>query len=433
MTNPSFHETVMLHYNKATKTMCLDPNISVVLKNPERILEVNFPVKMDNGKVKVFTGYRVQDNTARGPAKGGVRFAQDVNIGEVKALAKLMSLKCAVMDLPYGGGKGGVCCNPKQLSESELEKLSRRFFSEIFTIIGPEIDIPAPDVGTNSKIMAWFMDTYSMQIGYVTPSCVTGKPLSIGGSKGRLDATARGGQFVLEQAAKDFDFELNNATIAIEGFGNAGYNFARLVSYPDQDLRGNKRNYKCNVILLSDSKGAIFNEKGFDINDVAEHKRKTGSVISYNKSKTYLQTPETNGVLDLLKIECDVFVPASHENTMIKENINNLETKITLELANGPCTPKADEILIKNQVLILPGILANAGGVTVSYFEWVQGIDHLFWEAGDIDQKLEKKMKSAYKDVLSTSKKYQENMRTATYIVGIGKVGEAIKVRGIYP
>lgn len=434
MPNLNFYEIVGQNFNKAADKIQLNPNVRVILEKPERILEVNFPVKMDDGIIKMFSGYRVQHSTARGPAKGGVRYAPDAHMDEVKALATLMTWKCAVVNLPYGGGKGGITCNPKKMSDSELERMSRRYFAEISAIIGPEKDIPAPDIGTDAKIMAWFMDTYSMQKGYSIPSVVTGKPLSIGGSLGREDATARGGQFVLEQATKDTGLDLNNATVTIEGFGNAGYNFAKLVSYPEQDLRG-KRDYKCKVIAVSDSQGAILNEDGLDINSIKEHKRKTGSVIEYKKAKTF-KYPEGDGekrILDLMKIECDIFVPAAKENTMTKENINNLTTKVTVELANGPCTPKADDVLYKKGILILPGILANAGGVTVSYFEWVQGLQNFFWDAIDVDVKLKKVMEPAYRNVKEVAEKHKTDMRTAAYILAISRVEEALKVRGVYP
>lgn len=436
MPNLDFYEVVVQHYNRAADKMKLDPNVRGVLEKPERVLEVNFPVKMDDRTIKMFSGYRIQHSTARGPAKGGIRYASDVYMDEVKALATLMTWKCAVVNLPYGGGKGGVTCDPKNMSESELERLSRRYFAEIAVIIGPEKDIPAPDVNTNAKIMGWFMDTYSMQKGYAIPSVVTGKPLSIGGSLGRNDATARGGQFVLEQAAEDINLNLNKASVVIEGFGNAGYNFAKLVNYPKKDIRG-KRDYGCKVIAVSDSQGAIFNEKGLDVDSVARHKTKTGSVIGYKGAKTFKYPKETEGnerrILDLMKVECDIFVPAARENTMTKENINNLTTKVTVELANGPCTPKADDVLNKKGTLILPGILANAGGVTVSYFEWVQGLQNFFWNAEDVDRKLIEAMIPAYKSVKETARKYKTDMRTSAYILAISRVEEALKARGIYP
>lgn len=433
MTDLSFYEIVLKNYNNACKKMNLDSDMKEIMSKPERRLQVNFPVRMDDGTIKVFTGFRVQDSTACGPAKGGIRYAPQVNMDEVKALAKLMSLKCAVVNLPYGGGKGGVSCDPKSMSQLELEKMSRRFFSEISCIVGPEKDIPAPDINTNSQTMAWFMDTYSMKKGYNVPGVVTGKPLALGGSLGREDATARGGQLVLEQAAKDINLELNHATVAIEGFGNAGYHFARLVSYPEQDIRGDDNRYKCKVISISDSKGAIYNKEGLDINQVKDHKNKTGSVIGYNDAITYKATPESNGILDLMKLDCDIFVPAAHENTMNMHNIDNLEAKVTVELANGPCTPEADEVLNKKGTLILPGLLANAGGVTVSYFEWVQGMQSLYWNAEDVDKKLRDTIEPAYHAVKATAEKYNTDLRIAAYIRGINKISETLSLRGIFP
>lgn len=432
MVNLNFYEIVTQHYNRAADKMKLDSNVRVVLEKPERVLEANFPVKMDDGSWKVFQGYRIQHSTARGPSKGGIRFSPDVHMDEVKALATLMTWKCAVANLPYGGAKGGVTCDTKELSKSEIESITRRYTHEISMMIGPETDIPAPDMYTDAQIMAWIMDTYSMQRGYSVPAVVTGKPLSIGGSVGRADATARGGQFVLEEALKK-DLDLEGATVAIEGFGNAGYHFARLVSYPEQDLRGDKREYACNVIAISDSKGAIYNEDGLDIDAVKKHKDKTGSVVDYKHAQTVETVKGANGILDLMEVDCDIFVPAAKENTINKENAKNLTAKVVVELANGPCTPRADDILIENGIEVLPDILANAGGVTVSYFEWVQGLQQFFWGANEIDQNLKAAMIPAYEEVKKTSKEHKTDMRTAAYILAINKVAQAWKDRGVYP
>lgn len=408
-------EMALQQLDIVAKKMNLDPNIHRVLRKPKRELTVSIPIKMDDGKIEVFTGYRVQHNLARGPGKGGIRYHPDVTLEEVRALAMWMTWKCAVVGIPYGGAKGGVICNPKEMSLGELERLTRRFTVEISIIIGPEKDIPAPDVYTNPQVMAWIMDTFSMNKGYSIPGIVTGKPLSIGGSEGRNEATATGCVYTIEEAAKAIGMKLKGAKATVQGFGNAGSIAARLLQEAG-----------CKVIAVSDSKGGIHDEAGLDILKVIEHKGKTGSVVGYNNAKKI-----TNE--ELFEMPCDILVPAALENVITEENADNIKTKIIAEAANGPTTPEADEILYKNKVMVIPDILANAGGVTVSYFEWVQDIQALFWNLEQVNEKLHGIMTKSFKDVYEISKKYNCNMRTAAYILAVGRVAEAIKLRGIWP
>ncbi len=385
------------------------------LKRPQRELSVNFPVKMDNGSTKIFTGYRVQHSMARGPCKGGIRYHPDVCLDEVRALATWMTMKTAVVGIPYGGAKGGVICNPKEMSEKEIERLTRRFASEISIIIGPEKDIPAPDVYTNPHTMAWIMDTYSMTKGYATPGVVTGKPLEIGGSLGRNEATARGCVFTIREAAKELGIDLEKATAAVQGYGNAGSIAAILL-----------HELGVKIIAVSDSKGGVYNEEGLYPSEVLEHKKKTDSVIDYPGGKNI-----TNA--ELLELECDILVPAALENVITKENAENIKAKIVAEAANGPTTPEADEILYKNDIFLIPDILANAGGVTVSYFEWVQGLQSYFWTEEEVNNRLERVMIDAFHNVLEISKDKKCHMREAAYVLALKRVCDAIKTRGIYP
>ncbi|MFZ9767141.1 MAG: Glu/Leu/Phe/Val family dehydrogenase [Candidatus Limnocylindrus sp.] len=402
-------------FDLAAKRLGLDSGIAAVLREPRRQLTVHFPVRMDDGSTRVFEGHRVQHNLGRGPAKGGIRFHQDVNIDEVKALAMWMSWKCAVMDLPYGGGKGGVTVDPKQLSQGELERLTRRFTTEIAVIIGPESDIPAPDVNTNSQTMAWMMDTYSMHVGYTVPGVVTGKPIALGGSKGRNEATARGAVFCIREAADKINLSLKGATVVVQGYGNAGSIAARLIS----DL-GSK------VIAVSDSSGGIHNPAGLDLDALDAHKKKTGSVVGFAGA-----TPVSNQAI--LEIPCDVLIPAALENQITAENAGKIKTKIVAEAANGPTTPEADEILFANGAMVIPDILCNAGGVTVSYFEWVQDLNRDFWEEDEVNVRLEKKMVRAFHEVYEMAQKEKSHLRTGAYLLSVQRVADAMKVRGIYP
>ena len=409
-------ETAQRQVDIVAKVLNLDPGTTSILKHPKRELTVNFPVRMDDGSYRVFTGYRVQYNMARGHCKGGIRYHPQVSLDEVRALAAWMTWKCAVVNLPYGGAKGGVICDPKHMSKGELERLTRRFASEISPIIGPEMDVPAPDVYTDSQTMAWIMDTYSMERGYSVPGVVTGKPLSIGGSEGRGEATGRGVMYVVREAAKDLKLDVKKATVAIQGFGNAGSVAGNLI----------QRELGSKIIAVSDSRGGIHNPAGFDLAAVEAHKQKTGSVVNFPGSK-----PVGND--ELLGLECDVLIPAALENQITRENAKGVKAKIVAEAANGPTTPEADDILFSNKVTVLPDILANAGGVTVSYFEWVQDLQGYFWEVHDVNARLEKVMSASYRAVADLARKHGVHNRTAAYVLAIGRVTEAMKVRGIYP
>ncbi|HXU13214.1 MAG TPA: Glu/Leu/Phe/Val dehydrogenase, partial [Candidatus Binatia bacterium] len=364
---------------------------------------------------KVFEGYRVQHNLARGPAKGGIRYHPSVTLDEVKALASWMTWKCATVNIPYGGGKGGVICDPKNMSLRELENMTRRYASEISIIIGPERDIPAPDVYTNAQTMAWIMDTYSMTVGATQLGVVTGKPLQIGGSQGRAEATARGVQFVTREACRERSISLKGAKVAVQGFGNAGSVAARLLSEDG-----------ASIIAVSDSSGGILNPKGLNIPAVLAHKETTGSLRGFRDADTISNDR-------LLELECDILVPAALENQITLANAGKIRAKIVAEAANGPTTPGADEILHKNGVFLIPDILANAGGVTVSYFEWVQSLQAFFWEEAQVNHHLEKVMTRAFNEVLSIAKKFNVHMRAAAYILAVGRVAEATRIRGIYP
>ncbi len=399
----------------AAKKLELDKDMVDWIKTPRRELTVNFPVKMDNGSTKVFTGYRIQHNIAKGPCKGGIRYHPDVCLDEVRALATWMTMKCAVMNLPFGGAKGGVICNPKEMSKGELERLTRRFTSEISIIIGPDRDIPAPDVYTNPQTMAWIMDTYSMNKGYSTLGVVTGKPLDVGGSKGRNEATARGCVFTVREAAKKLGIDLKKATGAVQGYGNAGSIAAILLH--EQGVK---------IIAVSDSKGAIYNKDGLDPSKVLEHKQKTGSVVGYTGNKKI-----TNE--ELLELECDILVPAALENVITGKNASKIKAKIIAEAANGPTTPEADKILEKRSIFLIPDILANAGGVTVSYFEWVQGLHAHFWSEKQVNSELENSMIESFNDVYNIHEKRKVNMRTAAYILALKRVSDATRIRGVFP
>ena len=415
MSQKSAWAVAQQQFDLAAKRLNLDPGIAAVLREPRRQLTVHFPVRMDDGSTRVFEGHRVQHNLGRGPAKGGIRFHQDVNIDEVKALAMWMSWKCAVMDLPYGGGKGGVTVDPKQLSIGEVERLTRRFTTEIAVIIGPESDIPAPDVNTNSQTMAWMMDTYSMHAGHTVPGVVTGKPIALGGSKGRNEATARGAVICVREAASKIGLNLKGATVVVQGYGNAGSIAAKLIA----DL-GAK------VIAVSDSSGGIQNAAGLDLAAVDAHKKKTGSVVGLAGA-----APVSNQAI--LEIPCDVLIPAALENQITAENAAKIKTKIVAEAANGPTTPEADDILFANGAMVIPDILCNAGGVTVSYFEWVQDLNRDFWEEEEVNLRLEKKMVRAFHEVYDMAQEQKSHLRTGAYLLSVKRVADAMSVRGIYP
>jgi glutamate dehydrogenase (NAD(P)+) len=414
-TEPTAFQMAIQQFNAAADKLNLDPGMREILSHCKRELSVNFPVRMDDDTIKVFTGYRIQHNYARGPAKGGIRFHPQVDVDEVRALAMWMTWKCAVVGIPYGGAKGGIICDPKSMSQRELERLTRRFTSEISMMIGPERDIPAPDVNTNPQVMAWLMDTYSMHKGYSVPAVTTGKPLAIGGSEGRNEATARGCHFTIREACNDLGIDLRGATAAIQGFGNAGAASARFLA---QD--GAK------VLAVSDSRGGVFNADGLNPFDLIRYKEETGSVVGAPRTE-----PISNA--DLLELECDILVPAALEKQITERNAGRVKAKMVAEDANGPTTPDADRILKQNGVLVIPDILANAGGVTVSYFEWVQDLMAFFWTADEVNQRLEQTMVRAYRSVRKVSGDYDVDMRTAANMLAIQRVAEATQIRGIYP
>ncbi|HEV3153266.1 MAG TPA: Glu/Leu/Phe/Val dehydrogenase [Candidatus Baltobacteraceae bacterium] len=393
----------------------LNESIHGFLREPKRILEVAVPVRMDNGVFRMFKGYRVQHNISRGPSKGGIRFHPDVSLDEVKALAMWMTWKCALVNIPFGGGKGGVICDPKNMSLQELENLTRRFTTEISIIIGPEKDIPAPDVYTTPQIMAWIMDTFSMQHGYSIPGVVTGKPVAIGGSLGRDKATARGCLYVVDEALETLGIRIEDATVAIQGFGNAGLHCADLMA---------KTGYR--VIAVSDSRGGVVNMRGLDVGGVIAHKNETGSVVGFTGGDRISNR-------DLLELECTVLVPAALEKVITEENAPRIAAKVVAEAANGPTMPQADRILFDRGIMVLPDILANAGGVTVSYFEWVQDLQENFWEEDEINERLQRKMVRAFRETHEQSKRHGIDMRQGAYAVAVSRVAEATKLRGLYP
>ncbi|HEV2908014.1 MAG TPA: Glu/Leu/Phe/Val dehydrogenase [Candidatus Eremiobacteraceae bacterium] len=393
----------------------LDENIHAYLREPKRILTVSVPVGMDNGKLKVFEGYRVQHNLSRGPGKGGIRFHPDVTLDEVKALAMWMTWKCALANIPFGGAKGGIICDTKSMSLKELENLTRRFTTEISIIIGPEKDIPAPDVYTTPQIMAWIMDTYSMQKGYSIPGVVTGKPIAIGGSLGRDKATARGCLYVTNEAMKEIGLKREGARVAIQGFGNAGMHAAELMAADGYV-----------IVAVSDSRGGVANPKGLDIAGLTAFKQETGTVAGFSGGDRISNK-------DVLECDCEVLVPAALEKVITRENAGRIKAKIIAEAANGPTLPEADEILHERGIMVLPDILANAGGVSVSYFEWVQDLQENFWEEEEVNERLRRKMVRAFRETLEQSKKYKTDMRHGAYVVAVGRVAEATKLRGVYP
>jgi len=413
MSKPNLFEVAQWQLDECAKILKLDPDVNAILRVPMRELHVSLPVRMDDGTIRVFQGFRVQYNDARGPTKGGIRFHPNETIDTVRALAAWMTWKCALLDLPLGGAKGGVVCNPKEMSQAELERLSRSYIQGVWQFIGPDKDIPAPDVYTNPQVMAWMMDEYSKIAGKNQFGVITGKPLGLGGSAGRDDATARGGWYTIREAAKECSIDLEKATVAVQGYGNAGYYAAYLA----------KSLFGCKIVAVSDSKGGIFCRQGLDPEAVREHKAKTGSVINFPNTKAI-----SNG--DLLELEVDILIPAGLENVITEKNASNIKAKIDAELANGPTTPKADDILYKNGVHVIPDFLCNAGGVAVSYFEMVQNFYMDYWDEKEVHHRLDKKMTVAYYSVLNTSRKYNINMRQAAYVIAVERVVGAMKLRG---
>jgi glutamate dehydrogenase (NAD(P)+) len=402
-------------FNRAADYLELDNSTRQVLSSTKRQLIVSIPVKMDGGDVQVFEGYRVQHNIARGPAKGGIRYHPNVTLDEVKALAAWMTWKCATVNIPYGGGKGGVICDPKSLSINELERLTRRYAFEIAPIIGPDRDIPAPDVYTDEQTMAWIMDTISMVRGHTELGVVTGKPISLGGSQGRAQATARGCQYALREACQVKGIDLKGARVAIHGFGNAGANISHMVA--DDGAK---------VVAICDSRVGLYAESGIDIPEALRHKKQTSSLGGMRGVKEIACD-------DVLTVDCDILLPSALENAITLANVGRVKAKIIAELANGPTTPGADRVLDDQGVFLVPDILANAGGVTVSYYEWVQDQYSFFWTEKQINETLEGTMRAAFKAVHETAQRYDTDMRTGAYILAVDRVAEATRVRGIFP
>jgi glutamate dehydrogenase (NAD(P)+) len=413
----SLYEQALEVFRQAAKVMQLDPNIQKFLERPQRTIVVEFPVLMDDGRVEMFAGYRCQHSTALGPAKGGIRYHPNVTLDEVQTLAFWMTWKCSLLNLPYGGGKGGVKVDPSKLSKNELERLSRRFFFEISQFVGPQKDIPAPDVNTNPQVMAWYLDTYSMHVGYTALGVVTGKPVELGGSVGRNEATGRGVAVVAAEACKLLGKDISKAKVAVQGFGNVGSFSAKIL----------QEEFGAKIVAVSDVSAAYYDPNGIDINDlIAYRDSNKGLIEGYPKAQRIKHE-------ELFELDVDILVPAALENSITEENADKIKAKLIVEGANGPVTPGADKILHSKGVTIIPDILANAGGVTVSYFEWVQDLQSFFWDLDDVRNKLAKMMRAAFAEVAKTKEKYNTDFRTAAYIVAIDRVAKAVKLRGIYP
>jgi glutamate dehydrogenase (NAD(P)+) len=407
-------EAMMLRFDRAAELLDLEPGLYRVLRNPEKQIIVSIPVMRDSGEVEVFTGFRVLYNTSRGPAKGGIRFDSTVTLEEVKALAAWMTWKCAVVNIPFGGAKGGVVCDPHTMSIGELERLTRRYTAGIINVLGPDSDVPAPDVNTNERVMAWIMDTYSMHVGHTTTSVVTGKPVEMGGSLGRREATGRGCMIVTKEALAHLGMPVAGTTVAVQGFGNVGSVAAQLL-----EAEG------CKVVAIGDRSLSLYNPAGIDVNDAIEHVRKHRHLDGYTKG-------ELISAADLLTLDVDVLVPAALENVITTKNARDVRARIICEGANGPTTAAADSILEENGVFVIPDILANAGGVTVSYFEWVQDRGGYFWTEQLVNDRLRDIMVQSFQAVLTLSSQHQVNMRTAAYMLAINRVATVHRLRGIY-
>ena len=410
----SIFNAMLQEFDGAARLLGLDPGIWKILTSPKRQIIVACPVQMDNGEIEVFTGYRVQYNITLGPAKGGIRYHPDVTLDEVTALAAWMTWKCAVAHVPFGGGKGGVICDPTRMSRRELEALTRRYVAEIVDAIGPDKDVPAPDVNTNDQIMAWVMDTYSMHVGHTSTAVVTGKPIEMGGSMGRREATGRGVMIVTREAAKHLGLEIKGATVAVQGFGNVGSVSADLIS-----------KIGAKVVAVTDWKGGVYNANGLDIAKMIDYARQHKTIDGFPGGESIDNE-------SLFTLDVDILVPAALENQITMENASVIRAKIIAEGANGPTTPDAHRLLHERGVFVIPDILANAGGVTTSYFEWVQDRHGYFWEEEEVNRRLEGKMVEAFKDVLQMSLKYKTDMRTAAYIVAINRVATVTRMRGMY-
>jgi len=411
--NPA--QMALQQFDAVAELMELEEYIRAWLRTWKRALIVDFPVKLDDGAVRLFTGYRVHHSMVLGPGKGGIRFHPAVNLDEVKALAMWMTWKCAVINVPFGGAKGGVACEPKQLSKGELERLTRRFTSEITSLIGPDSDIPAPDLGTDEQIMAWMMDTYSMGKGYSVPAVVTGKPVALGGSKGRYEATGRGAAVVAALACQRFGLRLEGARVAVQGFGQVGSVAAKHLE-----------RLGARVVAVGDETGAILNEGGLHVAALLEHKQRYQWVKDF-PGATHISRDE------LLEVPCDLLVPAALEGQITARNAGRVQAKMVIEGANGPTTPEADRILEDKGIVVVPDILANAGGVLVSYFEWVQDLQSFFWEEGEVNERLERAMTRAFKEVAETMEQRRVSPRTAAYIIAVNRIATAIRMRGIFP
>ncbi len=415
MSTGSAWESALSQLDAAARLMNLDPGVHAILRSPRRSLQVSVPVRMDDGSLRVFNGYRVHHNTSRGPSKGGIRYHPSVDLDEVKALAMWMTWKCAVVNIPYGGAKGGVVVDPKQLSTGELMRMTRRYAYELLPLIGPEKDIPAPDLGTNEQVMAWIMDTYSQRAGYSVPAIVTGKPLSIGGSRGRTQATARGVMYITLATLKHLGMAVEEARVVIQGFGNVG-------SYAVQLLQ----DAGCVVVGASDVRGGVYNPKGLSYRGLVRHQAATGTITGFEGG-------DAVGNDELLELDCDVLIPAAIENQLTEDNAERVKAPVIVEAANGPTTPPADDIFKDRGILVVPDILANSGGVTVSYFEWVQDLQSYAWEEDEVNERLRSIMERAYVDVLSLAEDKKVTMREAATILGVGRVAEAHMTRGLYP
>ena len=407
-------EAMMSRFDKAAELLDLEPGLYKVLRQAEKQVIVSIPVMKDNGEVEVYEGYRVQYNTSRGPAKGGIRFDLQVTLEEVKALAAWMTWKCAVVNIPFGGAKGGVRCDPLAMSASELEKLTRRYTSGIINMLGPDSDVPAPDVNTNERVMAWVMDTYSMHVGHTVTAVVTGKPVELGGSLGRREATGRGCMIVTKEALKHLGMPVKGTTVAIQGFGNVGSVAAQLLAREG-----------CKIVAIGDRSVSLYNANGIDVDDAIAYAKKHRSLEGYDKA-------EALSGADLLTLDVDVLLPAALENVITTKNAGDIKARIICEGANGPTTAAADSILDENGIFVIPDILANAGGVTVSYFEWVQDRGGYFWAEDLVNERLETIMKRSFQDVLDLSRQKRVNMRTASYMVSISRVASVHRLRGIY-
>lgn len=407
-------ESMMQRFDEAAKLLKLDPNVYTILRWPNRELTVYIPVLMDDGNYQVFTGYRVQHNFARGPAKGGIRYSPDVTIDEVRALAAWMTWKCAVVNIPFGGAKGGIICDPRQMSPTELERMTRRYTAELLDFIGPEKDVPAPDMNTNEQVMAWIMDTYSMHMRHTVTAVVTGKPIEIGGSRGRREATGRGLLIVCNEACKKFNLDIPSTRVAIQGAGNVGGTAALLM---------HQEGYK--IVGIADITGALYNPKGLDVPGVLAYLKEHKTVEDYAEAEHI--APE-----ELLEVECEILMPAATENQITSQNAHRIKCRILAEGANGPTTADADSILAANNVFVIPDILANAGGVTVSYFEWVQDRMGFFWSEAEVNSRLQEIMVSSFNDVVGFAEKYNVNTRLAAYMLAIDRVAYDTRLRGIY-